>query len=134
LPDSWARQDIQASPSTGAIDKSPGSESRTGVGPTIYNKNVLYTLTLPFAAPHAGPLTSVVYNWGLSYKPAGLTVYLCRNTTSTCVTITSLQSGSTTAFNPQTSNVPFILAFIVSGTGTMSPAFGQTDQVIINHS
>lgn len=131
---SLPREDTVADSANVPTEKTPGSETRAGTGPTIISKNVAYTLTLPFTAPHAGPITSIHYSWGLSYKPAGLTVLLCRQTTSNCVNITASQAATTYFFNNQTSNVPFILHFSVSGSGAMSPAYGQNDQIIINHS
>jgi hypothetical protein len=45
----------------------------------------------------------------------------------------SNQSGVTTAWAGLTSNVPFLLTFRVVGTGTMTPAFGKSDQLMINY-
>jgi hypothetical protein len=74
-----------------------------------------------------------VWSWGFSYKPSGLITYLCHNTTSACINVTSLQSGSTTSFAGLYANQPMIYAFGVAGSGTMTPAYGQVDQVIVNY-
>jgi hypothetical protein len=136
LPESWERVELTAeapSPSE-VIDKGAGSDPRTGTGPTIFAKNVLYTLNLPYATSHFGPIGSIPYTWNLGYKPAGLEVFMCRSTTSFCTSITAAQSGISHFFDGQASNVTFILAYRVNGAGTLSPsAQGMSDQFIINH-
>lgn len=115
--------------------KNPGSDNRTGVGPSLYNQGLDYLLTLPFNNPTAGPITQVSYNWSLSYRPVGLGVFLCRNNTGDCVDVTNFQSGIIHDFDGLTSNVPFIFRFFVEGSGIVNPpAIGLTDQVIISHS
>ena len=113
-----------------------GSWSNNAAGPTLYSKGVFYYLNLnPVGAiPSNATITSVVWNWGLSYKPSGLIVYLCHETTSSCINITNYQSSSTTTFNGRLANKKLIYAFGVSGSGALSPpAYGQMDQVIVNY-
>jgi len=114
-----------------------GAWSKTAFGPTIYQKGIYYYLNLlPVGTiPASATITSVVFNWGLSYKPSGLLVYLCHESTSLpCVNVTNVQSGSTSYFNNKAANKKLIYAFGVSGTGTLSPtAFGKNDQVIVNY-
>jgi hypothetical protein len=69
----------------------------------------------------------------LSYRPLGLSVLLCRNTEASCIDVTNVGSGTTSAWSGQTSNVPFLFRFRVAGTGTMNAAYGQTDQAIVNY-
>ena len=80
----------------------------------------------------SGIIDDVRWSWALSYIPSGLVVNVCRANTSSCI-LASNQSGVTTAWAGLTSNVPFLLTFRVVGTGTMSPAFGKSDQLIINY-
>lgn len=115
---------------------SGGAWSNSAGGPTIYSKNIYYYLQLnPVGSiPATATVTSVVWSWGLSYKPSGLVVYLCHDTTSACINVTSLQSGSTTSFSGRLANKKMIYAFAVAGSGTLSPpAYGQVDQVIVNY-
>ncbi|MEO6599516.1 MAG: flagellar protein FlhE [Polyangiaceae bacterium] len=120
-----------AAEQSSALTDSAGSSVRNGVGPTIYSKNFAYTLTLPQSGG-AGVITSVRWTWSLSYNPPGLLVALCRNTTASCISL-STATGVTPTWNGLPSNVPFLLTFTVNGTGTMSPAYGQNDQVIVNY-
>lgn len=113
-----------------------GAWTNSAVGPTMYQKGIFYYLNLlPVGSvPATATITSVVYSWGLSYKPAGLITYLCHNTTSACLNVTSVQSSSTTAFNGLAANKKMIFAFGVSGSGSLTPTvYGQTDQVIVNY-
>lgn len=114
---------------------SGGAWVGNGVGPTILSKNFQYKLTInPVGTiPNPAPITVVNFSWGLSYKPAGLEVLLCKGTTtSSCINVTSLGTGSTAAWAGSSANTPFTFAFKVTGTGSMQPAFGQSDQVIVN--
>ena len=113
-----------------------GAWTKSAVGPTMYQKGIFYYLHLsPIGSvPATAVITSVVYNWALSYKPAGLITYLCHNTTSACLNVTSIQNSSTTAFNGLAANKKMIFAFGVSGTGNLTPTvYGRNDQVIVNY-
>lgn len=114
---------------------SGGAWANSAGGPTIYSKGIYYYLQLnPVGTiPATATITSVVWSWGLSYKPTGLISYLCHDTTSTCINITTRASGSDTSFNGRFANKKLIFAYGVSGTGTMLPAYGQVDQVIVNY-
>lgn len=115
---------------------SGGAWSNSAGGPTLYNKGVYYYLTLnPVGSiPATATITSVVWSWGLTSYPTGLVVYLCHDTTSACINVTSSGSGSTTSFNGLLANKKMIYAFGVAGSGTVSPtAYGQVDQVIVNY-
>lgn len=99
LPSTWAAGDVvSGGDATDGIEKVAGSSVRNGVGPTIYSKNFTQTLSLPHSGG-AGVISSVRWTWGLSYRPLGLVVSLCRNTTSSCIDVTNTMSGSTTAWN-----------------------------------
>lgn len=113
-----------------------GAWSNSGTGPSLYNKGYWYYLRLnPIGTiPATAKITSVTWNWALSYKPAGLLVYLCHDTTSFCGNVTSYGSGTTTLFQNRAANKAMIFAFYVTGTGAVSPpAYGRTDQVIVNY-
>ncbi|WP_432741305.1 flagellar protein FlhE [Methylobacter sp. G7] len=113
-----------------------GAWANSAGGPTIYSKNIYYYLQLnPVGSiPATATITSISWSWGLSYKPAGLIVYLCHDTTSACIDVTSLQSGSTSSFINRPANKKMIYAFGVAGSGTLyPPAYGQVDQVIVNY-
>jgi hypothetical protein len=112
-----------------------GAWANSGVGPTLISKNIQYKLTInPVGLiPNPAPITSVNFSWGLSSYPAGLSVFLCRGTTTSCVNVTSLRSGSTTAWAGLSANSPFLFVFQVTGTGGMTAAYGQNDQVIVNY-
>lgn len=113
-----------------------GAWVNSAVGPTIYQKGTWFMLNLnPVGSvPASATITSVVYNWSVSYKPTGLIVYLCHNDTTACANVTSPQSASTIAFNNRTANKKMIFAFYVPGTGSLFPnVLGKTDQVIVNY-
>lgn len=103
------------------------------VAPTIYSKNVNYQANFPIVGSPTGSITTVNWTWGFSYYPAGINVYLCQGSTSACWNVTSIQSGSTTAFQGRNPATQFFLYYWVSGTGTMMPAYGNNDQVIVNY-
>lgn len=112
-----------------------GAWANQGGGPAIYSKSMYYYLQInPVGViPANATITSVSWSWGLSYKPAGLLTYLCHDTTSACIDVTNLQSGSTSSFYNLAANKKMLFAFLVQGTGTMSPAYGQLDQVIVTY-
>lgn len=113
-----------------------GAWSNSGVGPSLYSKGIWYYLNLyPVGSiPATATITSVSYSWGLSYRPSGLLVYLCHDTTAFCANVTNIASTTTTAFNGRSADRKLIYAFGVTGSGAVSPvAYGQTDQVIVNY-
>lgn len=114
-----------------------GAWANQGGGPAIYSKNMYYYLQInpSGSIPANATITSVSWSWGLSYRPTGLITYLCHDTTSACidVTKTNSQSGSTSSFYNRAANKKMLFAFLVQGTGTMSPAYGQIDQVIVTY-
>lgn len=115
---------------------SGGAWANSAGGPTLYNKGVYYYLQLnPVGSiPATATITSVVWSWGLSRYPTGLIVYLCHDTTSACINVTSTGSGTTSSFNGRLANKKMIYAFGVAGSGSVSPpAYGQVDQVIVNY-
>lgn len=113
---------------------SGGAWVNSAGGPTLYSKNVWYYLALnPVGSIPAGAtITSVSWSWALSKYPAGLYVYLCHQS-GTCGNVTSVRNGSTLGFQTLAANQQMIFAFQVSGTGTMTPVYGQLDQVIVNY-
>lgn len=113
-----------------------GAWVNSAVGPSLTNKGVLYTLNIPVlgTVPSGSTITTVNYKWGLSTVPSGLAVYLCWNTTSSCVNVSSSQTGSLGNFAGLDANKKFIFAFTVPGSGSIFPvAYGQSDQVIVNY-
>ncbi len=113
-----------------------GAWARSGTGPSLTNKGLVYTLNLPVlgSVPAGSAITTVNYKWNLSYLPSGLAVYLCWDTTSSCVNVSSNKTGSLSNFAGLNANKKFIFAFLVSGSGAISPvAYGQTNQVIVNY-
>lgn len=111
-----------------------GAYASSVVAPTIYSKNWPYQANFPIVGtpPSTGNITTVYWTWSFSYRPVGLNVYLCQGSTSACWNVTNIQSGSTTAFQGRNPTSPFFLYYWVAGTGTMSPAYGNSDQVIVN--
>jgi len=114
-----------------------GAWANSGTGPSLTNTGLLYTLNLPVvgSVPFGSQITVVNYSWNLSYIPSGLVVYLCWDTTSSCMDVSSSKTGSLTAFSGLDANKKFIYAFAVPGSGSViSPfAYGQTNQVIVNY-
>lgn len=113
----------------------PGSYSSFAVGKTIYSKNIGYQTDFPIVwvgTPPASTINNIGYSWGLSYYPAGLVVYLCHGSTSACLDITNSRSGTTSVFNSRNPQIPFFLYYYVNGSGTMSPAYGENNNVIVN--
>lgn len=128
-----------ASAMTPIFMTSSASWSNSAAGPTLYSKNIWYYLKLnPVGTvPSNATIQSVYYSWGLSIKPAGLIVYLCHNSAETgpCANVTNIQNGSIDVSSiTLLANQPWIYAFGVDGSGTLSPpVYGQTDQVIVNY-
>ena len=120
---------------TSAITGS-GAWVNSGVGPSIYSKNLYAYLYLkPLGTiPSTAKVSTIYWTWGLSYRPSGLLVALCHDTTGSCINVTSWGSGSTTLFSGRAANKQMIFAFLVSGSGTLSPpVYGKMDQVIVNY-
>lgn len=118
-----------------SANAAPGAYSSFAVGETIYSKNFGYQTNFPIVgSPPASTINNVSYSWGLSYYPAGLVVYLCHGSTSACLNITNSRSGTTSAFSLRSPQTPFFLYYFVNGTGTMTPAYGQSNNVIVNWS
>lgn len=115
---------------------SGGAWVSSGTGPSLTSKGLLYQLNLPVvgSVPSGSTITTVNYKWNLTRIPPGLIVYLCWNTTSSCVDVSASKTGSLTNFNSLAANKKFIFAFTVPGSGSISPvAYGQNDQVIVNY-
>ena len=113
-----------------------GGYSSTAVFPNMYAKGALYTASFPpVGNVPSGSLIGAWVNWNLStsYTPVGLLTYLCYDSSlSQCLLLNS-QSGSTTLFNKMKAGNTFVVARIVSGSGTLSPVMlGRMDQVIVN--
>lgn len=114
---------------------SAGSYASNSVGPTIYSKNYAYYNYFPIVGSHPsnGRITTVSYNWSFSYRPSGLNVWLCHGTTDACINVSSSQTGSTNAFANRSPTSQFFLVYWVSGSGTMTPAYSNSHQVIVNY-
>ncbi|ESP93726.1 flagellar protein FlhE [Pseudoalteromonas luteoviolacea] len=129
----------QISPSNveSPITISGGAWASSGTAPTIRNSGLLYTLNLPVvgSVPFGSKINVVNYSWGFSKVPPGMIVYLCWNSTSACVDVTSNKSGRLTNFAGLDANKKFIFAYGVRGNGSAisPPAYGQRSQVIVNY-
>jgi hypothetical protein len=140
VPASWltAVPEIGESPTSLAADviekTTLAVDQRIAVGPNVSSKNFTFTLTLPYGGGGSGVISLMKYKWSLSYNPAGLVVLLCRNGTTNCIDVTTIQNGTASLFHGTASNVPFSYLFRVNGAGALSPtAFGQSDEVLINY-
>ena len=105
-------------------------------GPAIYSEGVYYFLQInPVGAiPATATITSVNWNWGLSYIPSAYYAYLCWSSTSACINVTGLETGTTTAFSGLAANQPFIFAWGVVNNGLpFLTDYGRIDQVIVNY-
>lgn len=106
------------------------------VAPTIYSKNLWYSVAIPIVgAPPAGStVTNVYYSYSFSSRPAGMLVYLCNNSGSTCFDITSTGSGGVnfTSYSVSATQ-PLKLYARVNGTGTMSPVYGNLSNFTVNY-
>lgn len=133
---SISTEDISTSAAASPIVAlSGGAWVSSGAGPTLTNKGITYSLTLPVVGPvpTGSTITTVNYSWKLSTVPSGLVVYLCWNGTN-CVNVSGSKTGSLGNWAGQNANVSFVYKFSVPGTGSIFPvAYGQTDQVIVNY-
>ncbi|MBB5020349.1 hypothetical protein HNQ59_003668 [Chitinivorax tropicus] len=105
--------------------------------PTIYSKNIWYYTEYPVVGnpPANKTLTLVYYNWSYpAPRPAGLTVYLCNSAVTLCADVTTVQSGSVN-FTGQgvPATTPLRIYAGVSGSGTMSPLYGGTTNIVVNY-
>lgn len=113
-----------------------GAWANSAAGPSLYSKGIYYYLNIyPVGStPSTARISNVSYTWGLTYKPAGLIVYLCHDTTSYCTNVTSSGTGTTSVFSGRYANRKMIFAFGVAGSGAVLPvAYGKMDQVIVNY-
>lgn len=126
-----------SSAAVAAAGSNGGAWVNSAGGPTIYSPGVYYFLQLnPVGAiPATATITSVNWHWGLSYIPSSYYAYLCWSSTSACISVTGLQTGSTTAFAGLAANQPFIFAWGVVNNGLpFKTDYGALDQVIVNYS
>lgn len=109
-------------------------------GTNISQTNYLYQSTnFPVSNTFGStPISSLTYTWRMNRFQSGQQTFLCVNTTSTCVdvssTIGSSRTGTTTALNGYPANSTFFFAFRVnSGSNTLiSPSlYGTTHNLSI---
>lgn len=112
-----------------------GAYISSSVGQTIYAKNVYDYNNFPIVGTHpaTGKITTVRYSWSFSYTPANLNVWLCQGSTNACINVTGSQNGISTAFANRSPTSPFFLIYWVTGSGTMSPAYSNSDQIVVNY-
>ena len=114
-----------------------GGYGSSAAMPTIYSKNFWYTVapSVVGSPPSTATITTVYYNYSYPYpRPAGFQVYLCDNTGTYCVDVTSYGSGGVTfAGTGVKANTPVKFYSRVAGTGTMSPLAGGPVNVTVNY-
>jgi hypothetical protein len=68
FPESWERSELVVE-ATELVDKiGPSSaDVRSGVGPSLFSKNFLYTLTLSYTGAPSGPITSILVTFLLDW-------------------------------------------------------------------
>jgi hypothetical protein len=88
----------------------------------LYTKNTwYYGGTMQAPATVSGSITNLQWHYQTSYPiPVGHIEYLCDTTWGQCIDVTSLGTGSSTAFNGRPARDIFQFAFAVSGTGSLS--------------
>lgn len=117
-------------------DRSTGSWVNSTNGPAVFHRGVIYQ------APQIAPVGSVVrpaspvrrVNWRYSFltpAPHGLRAYLCNYVR--CIALSGA-SGTTAAFNGDSAYSNFSFAFVIDGSGGMSPALqGQSNYVAVSY-
>jgi flagellar protein FlhE len=112
-----------------------GAWAGSAFGPTVFQKGAWYaTAAINPIGPvtNSNTTTTVNYSWSTSYRPTGLYVYLCNY--ARCTSISTYQSGSTSAFYGDSANSQFAFYFYVAGSGLLNPPiYGATNQVIVNY-
>lgn len=128
--------------STGLSNVTPASAaawSKTVNLPSQYQKGWWYKTnppaTPPPGVPTASSIYSVSYSWSIGGgTPPGQVVYLCYNDGTDCLDVSSLPTGTTTAFNGRSANHSFWFYIKVNGSGTLNPpTIGGQAQVIVNY-
>ena len=127
---------IMTSPMAVGNVRVTGSWVNSTNGPGIFHRGTIYQ------APQIAPIGSVVkptslvrrVNWRYSFLtpvPNGLRAYLCNY--FRCVAL-SAATGTTAAFNGDSAYSNFSFAFVINGTGSLSPALqGQSNYVAVNY-
>lgn len=116
-------------------DAVTGSSSGSGTGPNMSQRgrNYFQTMTVSPIPPPTATITTVQYSWSTSYKPTGLKVSLCWDTTANCVALTA-NSGTTSAFSGKSASKNLFYQFGTSGKGTLSPTVvGKTNTVLVSY-
>ncbi|UUE36915.1 flagellar protein FlhE [Pectobacterium aroidearum] len=99
----------------------------------VHSANILNQFTFPISpgvTPPANTKVNIIYwNYGLGRLQVGnkgaLTVYLCQGNTSTCINISDMQSGSTTAFKYKSATIPFFLYYRVDSKSIIGTIYGS---------
>ena len=105
--------------------------------PTIHSKNHWYSVAMPVAGriPSTATITTVYYRYSYSDpRPAGLLVWLCNDTGTTCFDVTYSGTGSVDFSGKDIkANTPVRFYARVNGTGTMSPLYGEAASMTVNY-
>lgn len=115
----------------------PGGYGSSTATPTIYSKNIWYSVAYPVVGnpPSNSTLTRVYYRWDYPYpRPAGLVIYLCNYLATLCADVTYSGSGMVdfTEYSVP-ANQPLVLYSRVNGTGTMTSLYARPTSVTVNY-
>ncbi|WP_323640673.1 flagellar protein FlhE [Pectobacterium polonicum] len=82
-------------------------------------------------------ITSVNWQYALGQLQVAtkgeLIVYLCQGNTSTCINVSNMQYGSSTAFRNGNATIPFFLYYRVNSNSTIGTIYGSgPTQVTVN--
>ena len=112
-----------------------GSYVSSASGETIYSPNVWYQTNFDVLGnpPSTSKITNVSWKYASRSMPSGGTwvANLCHGTTSSCINVSSLSSGSSTFFNNKSAATKFFLVYGIQSGSNFTPVSSGTDQVIV---
>ncbi|WP_024643860.1 flagellar protein FlhE [Pseudomonas syringae] len=113
-----------------------GSYSQQAVIKPTYSSNTWNTTTFPTLGnpPASGRISTVSWNYTIGAIPANatFTAYLCQGDTNSCIDVTSLKSGSTSAFANRAPNQSFFIYHRIYRATSFNAVPGGSAQVIVN--
>ncbi|WP_354411405.1 flagellar protein FlhE [Marinobacterium sp. MBR-111] len=124
-----ALSSVSYASSASYVDSSPGA--------AIYSPNTWYQTNFDVLGnpPSDSSVTSVSWQYASRSIPPGGTwvAWLCHGTTSACINVSTLSSGSSEAFRGRSAATKFFLIYGIGSSSSFAPVYGGTDQVIVNY-
>jgi flagellar protein FlhE len=111
---------------------SAGEYQSSVVLPAVFAKNYDYVANIPVkgSPPSSAKIKNVTWNWSVVGWPDQFSVRLCAGTTSNCLDVSRMRSGSSSNFSASAPNQQFFY-ILRAGANTPVPVGGQEGKIIV---